>query len=149
MKEFTNEEDVKFEDSNKVNSVNLFPERKIEAKLPENESQQKMEKIQKIMDKKIQSLNPNRVTELPYLNHSRYDEPKLHFFAHILDLEAIINIDDIYVSVPWSETVQEIINQNIKQNTPIQLIEVGEFHTTLVNSLGKTFTWGWKWSMLF
>ena len=144
LKEFTNEEDVKFEDSNKVNSVNLFPERKIEAKLPENESQQKMEKIQKIMDKKIQSLNPNRVTELPYLNHSRYDEPKLHFFAHILDLEAIINIDDIYVSVPWSETVQEIISHNISQNTPIQLIEVGEFHTTLVNSLGKTFTWGWN-----
>ena len=147
LKEFTSEEDVKFEDSNKLNTNNLFPERQVEKQLDENEEQkQNKEKeiIQKKMDKKMKNLIPNRIVEHPYLNHSRFDEPKLHFFAHILDLETIINIDDIYVSVPWSETVQEIINQNIKQNTPIQLIEVGEFHTTLVNSLGKTFTWGWN-----
>ena len=47
------------------------------------------------------------------------------------------------MSIPWCETFQSIIDHNVKQNTPIQLIEVGEFHTTLVNSLGKTFTWGW------
>ena len=147
LKEFTEEEDNKYEDSILVNSVNLFPERQIEKTANEKGSQptlQKFEKLQKFYDKKLQSLNPTVVTELPYLNHSRYDEPKLHFFAHILDLDTIINIDDIYVSMPWSETVQEIISHNIKQNTPIQLIEVGEFHTTLVNSLGKTFTWGWN-----
>ena len=58
-------------------------------------------------------------------------------------MDAIINIDDIYTYVPWSETFQDVTSHNIKQNTPIQLIEVGEFHTTLVNCLGKTFTWGW------
>ena len=149
LKEFTNEEDDKFEDSNKVNANNLFPERHVETRPDENGSQapnQELENIQKKMDKKLYSLISNRIPEHPYLNHSRYDEPKLYFFAHILDLETIINIDDIYVSIPWSETIQEIINQNIKQNTPVQLIEVGEFHTTLVNSSGKTFTWGWNGS---
>ena len=146
LKEFTQDEDIKYEDSTFVNSVTLFPERQIESKPDEKGSQatlRKIENLQKFYDKKIQSLNPTQITEVKYLNHSRYDEPKLHFFAHILDLDAIINTDDIYVSVPWSETFQTIINHNIKQNTPIQLIEVGEFHTTLVNSLGKTFTWGW------
>ena len=102
-----------------------------------------MRNLQKFYDKKLQTLNPSKIQEVQYLNHSPYDEPKLHFFAHILDLDAIINIDDIYTYVPWSETFQDVTSHNIKQNTPIQLIEVGEFHTTLVNCLGKTFTWGW------
>ena len=102
-----------------------------------------MRNLQKFYDKKLQTLNPSKIQEVQYLNHSPYDEPKLHFFAHVLDLDAIINIDDIYTYVPWSETFQDVTSHNIKQNTPIQLIEVGEFHTTLVNCLGKTFTWGW------
>ena len=146
LQEFTEEEDLKYEDSTFVNSVTLFPERQLEANPNEKGSQatlQKMKKLQKFYDKKLQTLNPTKITEVQYLNHSPYDEPKLHFFAHILDLDAIINIDDIYIAVPWSETFQDVTSHNIKQNTPIQLIEVGEFHTTLVNCLGKTFTWGW------
>ena len=147
LKEFTEEEDMKYEDSNLLNSETLFPERQLESNPNEKGSQATLKKINnlhKFYDKKIQTLNPSKVTEVPYLNHSPYDEPKLHFFAHVLDLEAIINPDDIYTAVPWSETFHDIISHNIKQNTPIQLIEVGEFHTTLVNSLGKTFTWGWN-----
>ena len=68
-----------------------------------------MKNLQKFYDKKLQSLNPTRLVELPYLNHSQYDEPKLHFFAHILDLEAIINIDDIS---QWK--FKELININNK-----------------------------------
>ena len=146
LQEFTEEGDIKYEDSTFVNSVTLFPERQLEANPNEKGSQatlQKMKKLQKFYDKKLQTLNPTKITEVQYLNHSPYDEPKLHFFAHILDLDSIINIDDIYIAVPWSETYQDVTSHNIKQNTPIQLIEVGEFHTTLVNSLGKTFTWGW------
>ena len=146
LREFTEEEDIKYEDSTFVNSVTLFPERKLETNPNEKGSQatvQKMRNLQKFYDKKLQTLNPSKIQEVQYLNHSPYDEPKLHFFAHILDLDAIINIDDIYTYVPWSETFQDVTSHNIKQNTPIQLIEVGEFHTTLVNCLGKTFTWGW------
>ena len=146
LQEFTEEEDIKYEDSTFVNSVTLFPERQLEANPNEKGSQatlQKMKKLQKFYDKKLQTLNPTKISDVQYLNHSPYDEPKLHFFAHILDLDAIINIDDIYVAVPWSETYTDVTSHNIKQNTPIQLIEVGEFHTTLVNCLGKTFTWGW------
>ena len=146
LQEFTEEEDLKYEDSTFVNSVTLFPERQLEANPNEKGSQatlQKMKKLQKFYDKKLQTLNPTKITQVQYLNHSLFDEPKLHFFAHILDLDAIINTDDIYMAVPWSETYQDVIGHNIQQNTPIQLIEVGEFHTTLVNSLGKTFTWGW------
>ena len=146
LQEFTEEEDLKYEESAFVNSVTLFPERTLEANPNEKGSQatlQKMKKLQKFYDKKLQTLNPTKIVQVQYLNHSPYDEPKLHFFAHILDLDAIINIDDIYMAVPWSETFQDVNGHNIKQNTPIQLIEVGEFHTTLVNCLGKTFTWGW------
>ena len=146
LEEFTQEEDIKYEDSTYLNSVTLFPDRQLEANPNEKGSQatlQKMKKLQKFYDKKLQNFNPNKITEVTYLNHSPYDEPKLHFFAHILDLDAIINIDDIYIAVPWSETYQDINSHNIEQNTPIQLIEVGEFHTTLVNCQGKTFTWGW------
>ena len=146
LREFTEEEDIKYEDSTFVNSVTLFPERRLETNPDEKGSQatiQKKKNLQKFYDKKLQTLNPSKITEVQYLNHSPYDEPKLHFFAHILDLDAIINIDDIYMAIPWSETYQDVISHNIKQNTPIQLIEVGEFHTTLVNCLGKTFTWGW------
>ena len=146
LQEFTEEEDLKYEDSTFVNSVTLFPERQLEANPNEKGSQatlQKMKKLQKFYDKKLQTLNPTKITQVQYLNHSLFDEPKLHFFAHILDLDAIINTDDIYMAVPWSETYQDVIGHNIQQNTPIQLIEVGEFHTTLVNCLGKTFTWGW------
>ena len=146
LQEFTEEEDLRYEESAFVNSVTLFPERTLEANPNEKGSQatlQKMKKLQKFYDKKLQTLNPTKIVQVQYLNHSPYDEPKLHFFAHILDLDAIINIDDIYMAVPWSETYQDVTGHNIKQNTPIQLIEVGEFHTTLVNCLGKTFTWGW------
>ena len=146
LREFTEEEDIKYEDSTFVNSITLFPERQLESNPNEKGSQatiQKMKNLQKFYDKKLQTLNPTKIQEVQFLNHSPYDEPKLHFFAHILDLDAIINIDDIYMAVPWSETFQDVASHNIKQNTPIQLIEVGEFHTTLVNSLGKTFTWGW------
>ena len=146
LREFTEEEDIKYEDSAFVSSVTLFPERQLESNPNEKGSQatlQKMKNLQKFYDKKLQTLNPTKITQVQFLNHSPYDEPKLHFFAHILDLDAIINLDDIYLAVPWSETVQDVISHNIKQNTPVQLIEVGEFHTTLVNSMGKTFTWGW------
>lgn len=146
LREFTEEEDIRYEDSTYVNSVTLFPERQLETNPNEKGSQatlQKMKKLQKFYDKKLQNLNPTKLTNVQYLNHSPYDEPKLHFFAHILDLDAIINLDDVYTSIPWSETYEDVTSHNIKQNTPIQLIEVGEFHTTLVNCLGKTFTWGW------
>ena len=147
LKEFTEEEDKNYEDSTMLNSLNLFPERQAEPQPDEKGSKatlQKWEKFQNYYDKKIKALNPNLIIETQYLNHSLYEEPKLNFFAHVLDLDAIINTDDIYPSVPWSETFQSIIEHNIKQNTPIQLIEVGEFHTTLVNTLGKAFTWGWN-----
>ena len=146
LREFTEEEDLRYEESTYVTSVTLFPERQLESNPNEKGSQatlQKMKKLQNFYDKKLQNLNPTKLTNVQYLNHSPYDEPKLHFFAHILDLDAIINIDDVYTSIPWTETYEDVTSHNIKQNTPIQLIEVGEFHTTLVNCLGKTFTWGW------
>ncbi|MCQ2965056.1 MAG: hypothetical protein MJ203_05765, partial [archaeon] len=104
---------------------------------------EKMKKLQKYYDKKLSSVDPDKINLVPHLNHSPYDEPKLMFFAHILDLDAVINIDDIYPFVSWSQTYDDIVTHNLKQNTPIQLIEIGEYHTSLVNCLGKTFTWGW------
>ena len=145
LKEFTEMEDNLFEEANYVSAITLFPNHQISTN-NERGSQatlMKMNKLQKFYDKKLKNLNPTKLFQNSYLNHSPYDEPKLHFFAHILDLDCLVNLDDIY-STPWSETFQEVMKHNIKQNTPIQLIEVGEMHTTLVNSSGKTFTWGWN-----
>lgn len=146
LSEFTEGEDMRYEDSTYVNSLTLFPDRQMESNPNEKGSQatiQKQKKLKKFYDKKLKALNPTKLAQASYLNHSPYDEPKLHFFAHLLDLDCIINIDDVYTAVPWCETYDEVTSHNIKQNTPIQLIEIGEFHTTLVNSMGKTFTWGW------
>ena len=33
----------------------------------------------------------------------------------------------------WAENFKEIIKHNIEVNTPIQLIEINEFHTSLVD----------------
>jgi len=141
LKEFTEEQDNKFEEANIISSSNLFPESQIEN---ENESILTIkDNKQKLYDKKLKNLNPQILSQISYLNHSPYDQPKLNFFAHILDLDPIINLDDIYEN-PWSETYQEIVKHNINQNTPIQLIEIGDFYTTLVNCNGKTFTWGWN-----
>ena len=95
-------------------------------------------------EKRIMDLSPIEVPEAQYLNHSTYDDPKLHFFAHILDFDQMVNIDDIYSGTPWSQTFADVIMHNINQDTPVQIIEIGDFHTTLVNTLGKTFTWGWN-----
>ena len=62
-----------------------------------------MKNLQKFYDKKLQALNPTKIADVQFLNHSPYDEPKLHFFTHVLDLNAIINLDGIYVAVTWSE----------------------------------------------
>ena len=142
LREFTEEQENKFEEANYISSANLFPESQIDNNLNESQSTLKTEN-QRFYDKKLKNLNPSILTEISYLNHSPYEEPKLNFFAHILDLDSIINLDEIYEN-PWSETYQEIIKHNINQNTPIQLIEVGEFYTCLINSNGKTFTWGWN-----
>ena len=145
LKEFTEVEDNLAEEANYVSAITLFPNHQIQTE-NEHGSQatlNKMNKLQKFYDKKLKNLNPNKLTQTSYLNHSPYDEPKLHFFAHVLDLDPIINLDEIYDN-PWSETFQDVMSHNIKQNTPIQLIEIGETFTTLVNSSGKTFTWGWN-----
>ena len=125
LKEFTEEEDNKYEEANENILNTFFPERINENNENNNENNENYSNY--------------------YLNHSPYDEPKLNFFAHVLDLDQIINLDDLYKGEnSWAETFQEIIKHNVEVNTPIQLIEISEFHTSLVNSSGKTFCWGWN-----
>ena len=51
MREFTNEEDNKYEESTYVNSVNLFPERQIEKTPNEKGSQATLKKISEDFEK--------------------------------------------------------------------------------------------------
>ena len=69
LREFTEEEDIKYEDSTFVNSVTLFPERKLESNPNEKGSQatvQKMKNLQKFYDKKLQTLNPSKIQEVQF-----------------------------------------------------------------------------------
>lgn len=145
LKEFTEIEDNLFEEANYVSAITLFPNHTItsDKQMGSTATLNKMNKLQKFYDKKVKNLNPTKLFENSYLNHSPYDEPKLHFFAHVLDLDAIMNLNEIY-ETPWAETFQDVLKHNIKQNTPIQTIEIGEMHTALINNNGKTFTWGWN-----
>ena len=79
LREFTEEEDIKYEDSTFVNSVTLFPERQLETNPNEKGSQatlSKMRNLQKFYDKKLQTLNDN----------DRYLQPLRHLYVLLVKI---------------------------------------------------------------
>jgi alpha-tubulin suppressor-like RCC1 family protein len=107
------------------------------------ETKEKALNLQRFFEKKLLTHQPNLLFQASHLKLSPFDEPKLHFFSHILDFDIFINTDDIYLS-QWSSTLMEVIKYNINNQTPIQSIELGGMHTALINSSGKNFVWGWN-----
>jgi len=76
-------------------------------------------------------------------NYDEFNISKINLFIKILSIDSIINFSDIYEK-NWGEDFQKIYKLNMKLNTPIQKISIGNYHTILLNSKGKIFSWGWN-----
>ena len=76
-------------------------------------------------------------------NYSTYDEGKIKLFAKILAVDSIINLSDLNDN-NWHDEYMEIFTSNMKSNSPIQTISIGEGHSLAINSRGKVYTWGWN-----
>lgn len=86
-------------------------------------------------------LQPKRKVFLP--KSIMLNDPKIVLFTRILDLDLIIDSSEIYDD-HWAREYEKLYNYNIENNTPIQQISIGGCHTTVLNSKGKVFCWGWN-----
>ena len=75
--------------------------------------------------------------------YSIYDEGKTKIFSKILAVDTMLNPADVH-DYHWHENYMAIFTQNMKSNSPIQIISVGDGHSLAINSKGKVFTWGWN-----
>ena len=128
------------------NLRSLFPNynyKAIKSNGPHIHTITKIRNLENYYEKKFLNFKSQLYFQASYLKLSPFDEPKLHFFAHILDIDLIINNSIIYKTL-WSDTMMSLMKQNIHNNTPILKIDVGSEHTLAINSSGKCFTWGWN-----
>ena len=84
--------------------------------------------------------NLNNNFQLPTLNSYN---PKIKIFAKIIDID-IISDNSENSEYNWSEEFDKIYKKNLENETPIQIINVGNCHSLLINNEGKVFTWGWN-----
>lgn len=143
---FLNEVDeMKFFEENYMNMISLFPN--YHYKINKNDFKtmyniNNLLNLQLYYEKKLLNYNTNLYHQTSYLNSSPYEEPKLNFFAYVLDLDSIIPANELYMET-WGKTLQEFLKAAVLKNNPIQLIEISAMNTMLVNSLGKVYSWGW------
>ncbi len=143
---FSDENDeLKFFEDRYLNMLALFPNYHL--KMNKNdigslENINNLLNLQLKYEKKLINFNPNIYYQTSYLNISPYDEPKLHFFAYILDLDNLTANSDIYQDV-WGMTLKDFLRLCAINKNPIQLIEITGYNTNLLSSSGKVYSWGW------
>ena len=124
-------------DSNPINNNELNNNKKIMNKIQNTSSQYfyiGSEYLQK---------NPDINNKLVLLEQDELNLPKVDFFARIMALDMIVDLNEIY-ELNWSEEFRAIYDKNMYNHTPIQLIAIGDTSTMMVNSLGKIYTFGWN-----
>ena len=72
-----------------------------------------------------------------------FNQPIIRVFAKILEIDYIYKNEDIDENL-WKEEFNKIYNDCIKNETPIQKIEISNTHTLVLNNIGKVFSWGWN-----
>ena len=123
--------------SNIKDEFNLIPA-KILTSRNQNNSYILKNSIQKSINNTFNVLNTN--TLLPeFTNYF----PIIKIFAKILDIDILSNNYE-YSDYDWSEEFDKIYKKNIKNDTPIQIINLGNCHSLLINNEGKVYTWGWN-----
>ena len=76
----------------------------------------------------------------PYYN---FNQPIIRVFAKILEIDYLYKNDDLDEKL-WNEEFCKIYKDSIKNETPIQKIEISNTHTMVLNSSGKVYSWGWN-----
>ena len=76
----------------------------------------------------------------PFYN---FNQPIIRVFAKILEIDYIYKNDDLDENL-WNEEYYKIYKDSIKNETPIQKIEISNTHSMVLNSLGKVYSWGWN-----
>ena len=87
--------------------------------------------------------NPEINNYLTLLEHDEFESPKIEFFARILSVDILLDLNEIYES-NWGEEFRGIYEKNMNNHTPIELIAIGDTNTLMVNSLGKIYSFGWN-----
>ena len=74
-----------------------------------------------------------------------FSQPIIGIFAKILDIDLIYNCEEISNNhQTWNEEFFQIYKECLKNETPIQKIEISNCHTMVLNSIGKVYSWGWN-----
>ena len=75
--------------------------------------------------------------------HYNFNQPIIGIFAKILDIDYICNNEEVS-DKSWNEEFIKIYKECLKNETPIQKIEISNCHTMVLNSSGKVYSWGWN-----
>ena len=78
-----------------------------------------------------------------YPKYDPYSEPQIVIFAKILDID-ILSDDSENSDKPWCEQFMKIYREAMENQTPIQIIKLGNCHSMAINSRGKVYSWGWN-----
>ena len=87
--------------------------------------------------------NPEKIKELALTECDEFRNPKIKFFARILAIDMLVDLNEIY-DTNWGKEFRTIYERNMNNNTPIQLISIGESNTIVCNSIGKVYSFGWN-----
>ena len=72
-----------------------------------------------------------------------FNQPIIRVFAKILEIDYIYTNDDLDEKI-WNEEFCKIYKDNMKNETPIQKIEISNTHSMVLNNAGKVYSWGWN-----
>jgi len=76
----------------------------------------------------------------PFYN---FNQAIIRVFAKILEIDYLYKNEDLDEKL-WNDEFYKIYKDSIKNETPIQKIEISNTHTMILNSSGKVFSWGWN-----
>ena len=72
-----------------------------------------------------------------------FNQPIIRVFARILEIDYIYKNEELDENI-WLEEYNKIYKENMKNETPIQKIEISTTHSMILNSEGKVYSWGWN-----
>ena len=72
-----------------------------------------------------------------------YNQPIITIFAKILDIDILYDSEETS-DKSWNKEFMEIYKECLKNDTPIQKIEISNCHSLALSSDGKLYSWGWN-----
>lgn len=72
-----------------------------------------------------------------------YTAKKIHMFSKVLDVDTLTDPSLLYDPM-WSAQILQLQNDCMASDADIQLIEVGQAHTTIASNTGRMYSFGWN-----